>query len=91
VIDPILIKEHAGFQSGKFCTGQLLNLTHIEDGFQEAFIAGAVFVDLSVAYDTVNHLILLQKLLHIMSNLHLMELVRIPMENRQFFVKLSMK
>ena len=51
-----LIKEHAGFRSWKSCTGQLLNLTqHIEDGYEEGMITGTAFVDLSAAYDTVNH------------------------------------
>ncbi|XP_071476748.1 uncharacterized protein [Diadema antillarum] len=53
VVDPSLIKEQAGFRPGKSCVGQLLNLTqHIEDGFQKGIITGAVFVDLSAAYDT---------------------------------------
>ena len=51
-----LIKEQAGFRSGKSCTSQLLNLTHhIEDGLEEGVITGTAFVDLSTAYDTVNH------------------------------------
>ena len=38
---------------GKSCTSQLLNLTeHIEDGYEKRLIPGAVFVDLSAAYDT---------------------------------------
>ena len=51
-----IIKEQAGFRSGKSCTCQLLNLTqHIEDGYEEGMITGTAFVDLSAAYDTVNH------------------------------------
>ena len=51
------------FRSGKSCTGQLLNLTqHIEDGYEEGMITGTAFVDLSTAYDTVNHRLLIQKL-----------------------------
>ena len=58
-----LIKEKAGFRPGKSCTSKLLNLTqYIEDGYQRGMITGAAFVDLSVAYDTVNHRILIQKL-----------------------------
>ena len=45
-----LIKEQAGFRSGKSCTSQLLNLTqHIEDGYEEGMITGTAFVDLSAA------------------------------------------
>ena len=63
VIDQHLIKEQAGFRSGKSCTSQLLNLTqHIEDGYEEGMITGTAFVDLSAAYDTVNHRLLIQKL-----------------------------
>ena len=55
-----LIKEQAGFRSGKSCTSQLLNLIqHIEDGYEEGMILGTAFVDLSAAYDTVNHRLLI--------------------------------
>ena len=62
-IEQHLIKEQAGFRSGKSCTSQLLNLTqHIEDGHEEGMITGTAFVDLSAAYDTVNHRLLIQQL-----------------------------
>ena len=62
-IEEHLIKEHAGFQPGKSCTSQLLNLTqHIEDGYQAGKITGTAFLDLSAAYDTVNHRLLIHKL-----------------------------
>ena len=62
-IEQHLIKEQAGFRLGKSCTSQLLNLTqHIEDGYEEGMITGTAFVDLSAAYDTVNHRLLIQKL-----------------------------
>ena len=52
-----LIKE----QAGKSCASQLLNLTqHIEYGYQRGMITCAAFVDLSAAYNTVNHMILIQ-------------------------------
>ena len=55
-VDRHLIKEQAGFRTGKACCRQLLNLTqHIEDGYQRGMITGAAFVDLSAAYDTVDH------------------------------------
>ena len=63
LLEQHLIKEQAGFRPGKSCTSQLLNLTpHIEDGYQRGMITGAAFVDLSAAYETVNHRILIQKL-----------------------------
>ena len=55
-IEQYLIREQAGIRASKSCTSQLLNLTqHIEDGYQECKITGTAFVDLSAAYDTVNH------------------------------------
>lgn len=55
-IEGNLIPEQAGFRKRKSSESQLLNLTqHIEDGYQRKQITGAVFVDLSAAYDTVNH------------------------------------
>ena len=60
------IKEQAGFRPGKSCTSQLLNLTHhIEDGYQEIMITETAFVDLSAVYATVNHRLLIQKLVNI--------------------------
>ena len=62
-IEQHLIKEHAGFRSWKSCTSQLLNLTqYIEDGYEEGMITGTAFVDLSAAYNTVNHRLLIPKL-----------------------------
>lgn len=61
-VEPASIPQQAGFRPGKSTTSQLLNLTqHIEDGFQKGLVTGAVFVDLSAAYDTVNHRLLLKK------------------------------
>ena len=69
--------EQAGFRPGKSCTSQLLNLTeHIEDGYEKRLITGAVFVDLSAAYDTVNHRRLLSKVLDMTGDVHLTDLIR---------------
>ena len=63
VAEKYLIEEQTGFSRGKSNTGYLLNLTqHTEDGFHKK-ITGAVFEDLSAAYDTVNHRLLLKKVL----------------------------
>ena len=41
----------------------MLNLTqYIEDGYEKILATDNVFVDLSAAYDTVNHIVLLTKL-----------------------------
>jgi len=58
---------------------------HIEDGFQTQKITGAVFVDLTAAYDTVNHHLLLQKVLMMTNDLQEM------LSNRCFFVLLNSK
>ena len=72
LIEQHLSKEQAGFRPGKSCTSQLLNLTqHNEDGYKRGMITSAAFVDLSAAYDTVNHRILIQKLYNITQDSHL--------------------
>ena len=91
-MDAKLIPEQAGFRPGKSCTSQLLNLTeHIEDGYEKRMITGAVFVDLSAAYDTVNHRRLLSKVLEMTGDVHLTDLIRTMLENRRFFVVLNGK
>ena len=70
----------------------LLNLTeHIEDGYEKRMITGAVFVDLSAAYDTVNHRRLLSKVLEMTGDVQLTDLIRTMLENRRFFVVLNGK
>ena len=66
ILNPItehtIIKEQVGFRAGKSCTSQLLTLTQfIEDGYEKSLTTGTVFVGLSVAYDPVNHIVLLTK------------------------------
>ena len=91
-VDAKLIPEQAGFCPGKSCTSQLLNLTeHIEDGYEKRLITGAVFVDLSAAYDTVNHRRLLSKVLEMTGDVHLTDLIRTMLESRRFFVVLNGK
>ncbi|CAH1248509.1 Hypp8181 [Branchiostoma lanceolatum] len=90
LVDELLIPEQAGFRPGKSCTGQLLNLTqYIEDGYEKGLITGAVFVDLSAAYDTVNHRILTKKLFQITKDVRLTELIQNLLSNRRFFVDLN--
>jgi hypothetical protein len=91
-IDSQLIKEQAGFRPGKSTTGQLLNLTqHIEDGYEQKLITGTAFVDLSAAYDTVNHKLLLWKVYNITNDLLLTRFIRTLLENRRFYVCLGDK
>ena len=56
LVDPLLPKEQAGFQRGKSTVDHVVLLTqNIEDSFEAKKKAGAVFVDLTAAYDTVWH------------------------------------
>ena len=93
-VSPLLeqhrIKEQAGFCPGKSCTSQLLNLTqHIEDGYQRGMITGAAFLDLSAAYDTVNHRILIQKLYNTTQDSQLCRVFQNMLSNRRFYVELN--
>ena len=91
-VDERLIPEQAGFRPGKSTTSQVLNLTqHIEDGFEKGMVTGVVLVDLSAAYDTVNHRCLLSKILAITRDISLTELIESMLENRMFYVELGGK
>ena len=89
-VDAKLIPEQAGFRPGKSCTSQLLNLTeHIEDGYEKRLITGAVFVDLSAAYDTVNHRLLLSKVLEMTGDVQLGCYANRAVENSNLFRKIA--
>ena len=91
-VDEKLISQQAGFRAGKSCTGQILNLTqHIEDGFQRGKVTGVAFVDLTAAYDTVNHRRLLSKLYDVTGDYGLVEMTRVLLSNRRFQVTLQGK
>ena len=91
-VEEHVIPEQAGFGPGKSTTSQVLNLTqHIENGFEEGLVTGVVFVDLSAAYDTVNHRCLLHKILETTKDIHLTELIESMLENRLFYVTLGDK
>ena len=71
---------------------QVLNLTqHTEDGFETGEITGIVVVDISAAYDTVNHHIMLEKVYNMTRDDRLMCMIRTLLENRRFFVELGGK
>ena len=83
-----LIKEQAGFRSGKSCTSQLLKLTQdIKDGYEEGMITGTAFVDLSAAYDTVNHRLLIQKLYNTTIDRQLCRVIQNLLSDRRFYVE----
>ena len=54
LVDPLHPKEQAGFRRGKSTVDQIVLLTqNIEDSFEAKTKAGAVFIDLTAAYDIV--------------------------------------
>ena len=82
----------AGFRPGKSCCSQVFNLIqHIEDGFELGQITGAAFIDLTAAYDTINHRRLLAKLVMLTDDVPLTKFIRTMLSNRRFKVELNGK
>ena len=85
LIDPLLPKEQAGFWRGKSTVDQVVLLTqNIEDSFEAKKKAGAVFIDLTVAYDTVWHRGLTCKLLRLLPDKHMVKMIMELVRNRSF-------
>ena len=85
IIDPLLPREQAGFRRGKSTVDQVTLLTQeIEDSFSAKKKAGAVFVDLTAAYDTVWHRGLTCKLLRLLPDRHMVSLIMELVRNRSF-------
>jgi len=92
LVDEKLISQQAGFWAGRSCTGQILKLTkHIEDGYERSRVTGVAFVDLTAAYDTVNHKRLLCKLYEITGDYGLVSVIRALLSNYRFRVTLQGK
>ena len=91
-VEEHLTADQSGFRAGRSCCGQVLNLTQfVEDGFERGNITGAVFVDLTAAYDTVNHRALLYKLTRMVKNTCVVNIIRSLLSNRRFFVEMDGK
>ena len=91
-IEHKLIPQQACFRPGKSCCSQVLNLTqHIEDGFELGQITGAAFIDLTAAYDTINHRRLLAKLVMLTDDVQLTKFIRTMLSNRRFKGELNGK
>ena len=90
-IDENTIEEQAGgFRAGNNSTGQILNMCqYIEDCFEKKQLAGAVFIDLTAAYDTVNKRRMLHKLYEATLDSHLTVLIGELLSNRRFFVQMG--
>ena len=90
IVEEELTRDQAGFRPGRSTCGQLLNLTqYIEDGYEEKNITGTVFVDLTAAYDTVNHRILLLKVARMVKNKTIVNIIKSLLSNRRFFVEMD--
>ena len=84
-VEDQLTPDQAESRPGRSCCDEVLNLTqYIEDGFERKNITGAVFVDLSVAYDIVNHRALMLKVAKI-------RIIGSLLDNRRFYVEIEGK
>ena len=89
IVDPLLPREQAGFRQGRCIVDQTVLLTqHIEDSF-ETKKAGAVFVDLTAAYDTVWHRGLTCKLLRLLPDKHMVQMIMEFIRNRSFTLSIG--
>ena len=85
IIDPLLPQEQAGFRRGRSTVDQVTLLTQeIEDSFSAKKKAGAVFVDLTAAYDTVWHRGLTCKLLRMLPDRHIVSFIMELVRNHSF-------
>ena len=76
LIDPLLPKEQVGLRRGKSTVDQVvLQTKNIEDSFEAKKKAGAVFVDLTAAYDTVWHRGLTCKLMRLLPDKHMVKMI----------------
>ena len=90
LIDPLFPKEQAGFRRGKSTVDQVVLLTqNIEDSFEAKKKAGAVFIDLTAAYDTVWHRGLTYKLLRLFPDNHMVKMIMELVRNRSFTLTTS--
>jgi len=85
IIDPLLPQEQAGSRHGRSTVDQVTLLTQdIEDSFSAQKKAGAVFVDLTAADDTVWHSVLTCKLLRLLPDRHMVHMIMEMVGNRSF-------
>jgi len=85
ILHPLLSRKLAGFRHGRSTVDQVTLLANdIEDSFSAKKKAGAVFVDLTAAYDTVWHRGLTCKLLQLLHDRHMVHLIMDMVGNRSF-------
>ena len=87
IVDPLPPREQAGFRREKSTVYQTVLLTqNIEDSFEAKKKAGAEFVDLTAAYDTVWHRGLTCKLLRLLPDKHKVLMIMELVWNRSFML-----
>ena len=92
MVEEQLSPDQAGFRAGRSCCSQVLNLTqYIKDGYELEKITGAVFVDLTAAYNTVSHRLLLLKVAKVIRNSSIVQIIQSLLRNRLFFVEMDGK
>ena len=85
LINLMLPKEQAGFRRGKSTVDHVVLLTqNIKNFFEAKKKAGAVFIDLTAAYDTVWHRGLTCKLLRLLPDRHMVRIIMELVRNRSF-------
>ena len=90
IVDPLLPREQAGFRQGRSTVDQTVLLTqHIEDSFETKKKAGVVFVDLTAACDTVWHRDLTCKLLRLLSDKHMVQMIMELIRNRSLTLSIG--
>ena len=85
IIDPLLIKEQAEFRHAKSTVDQvILPMQNTEDSFEAKEKAGAVFVNLTASFDIVWHCGLTCKLLRLLPDKHMVQMIMELVRNRSF-------
>ena len=85
LIDPLLPKQQDGFRRGKSTVDQVVLLTqNIENSFEAKKKTGAVFINLTAAYDTLWHRGLTCKLLRLFPDKHMIRMIMELVRNRSF-------
>ena len=89
LVEDSLSIDQAGFRAGRSTQDQVLALsTFIENGFQQRLKTGAVFLDLTAAYDTVWHKGLLVKISKVLPA-WAVRTIELLLQNRRFRVHMG--
>ena len=85
IVDLLLSREQTRFRRGRSIVDQTVLLTqNIEDSFEAKKKAGATFVNLTAAYDTVWHRGLTCKLFRLLPDKHIVRMIIELVRNRSF-------